>query len=44
MTADPMRILLVEDNRPDAVLLQEMFARDVQGQFEISGRVPCATR
>jgi two-component system CheB/CheR fusion protein len=35
MTADPMRILLVEDNRPDAVLLQEMLARDVQGQFEI---------
>lgn len=29
------RILLVEDNRADAVLLQEMLTRDAQGRFEL---------
>jgi two-component system CheB/CheR fusion protein len=31
-----MRILLVEDNRADAVLLQDMLTRDAQGQFELA--------
>jgi two-component system CheB/CheR fusion protein len=31
-----MRILLVEDNRADAVLLQDMLLRDAQGQLELS--------
>jgi len=29
-----MRILVVEDNRADAVLLQDMLLRDAQGQFD----------
>ena len=33
MTAQ--RILLVEDNRADAVLLQDMLLRDTQGQFDL---------
>ena len=36
MTSNPMRILLVEDNRADAVLLQDMLTRDAQGQFELA--------
>ena len=36
MTAGRKRILLVEDNRADAVLLQEMLARDARGQFELA--------
>ncbi len=36
MTPDPTRILLVEDNRADAVLLQDMLLRDTRGQFEFS--------
>ena len=36
MTPDPKRILVVEDNRADAVLLQEMLMRDAQGQFDLS--------
>src|SRR5271157_4693411 len=35
MTPDPTNILLVEDNRADAVLLQEMFMRDAPGQFDL---------
>jgi len=30
------RILLVEDNRADAVLLQDMLMRDARGQFELA--------
>jgi DNA-binding response OmpR family regulator len=36
MTASPKRVLLVEDNRSEAVLLQEMLARDAGGEFELS--------
>jgi signal transduction histidine kinase len=36
MTAEVTRILLVEDNRADAVLLQEMLARHAPGQFELT--------
>jgi DNA-binding NtrC family response regulator len=32
----PKKILLVEDNRADAVLLQEMLMRDAQGQFNLA--------
>ena len=35
MTPDPVRVLLVEDNRGDAVLLQEMLLRDAQGQLDL---------
>ncbi|MGA2034176.1 MAG: ATP-binding protein, partial [Thermoguttaceae bacterium] len=35
MTPNPKRILLVEDNRADAVLLQEMLMRDAPGQFDL---------
>ena len=35
MTANPKRILVVEDNRADVVLLQEMLLRDAQGQFDL---------
>ena len=35
MTSDPKRILVVEDNRADAVLLQEMLMRDAPGQFDL---------
>ncbi len=34
MTFDRKRILLVEDNRADAVLLQEMLMRDTRGQLD----------
>ena len=36
MKSSPKKILLVEDNRADAVLLQDMLARDAQEQFDIS--------
>ena len=36
MTPDLKKILLVEDNRADAVLLQEMLLRDAPGQFDLS--------
>ena len=36
MTPNPKRILVVEDNRADAVLLQEMLMRNAQGQFDLS--------
>jgi hypothetical protein len=32
MTREPTRLLLVEDNRADAVLLQELLMRDAPGQ------------
>ncbi|MGA2259661.1 MAG: response regulator [Thermoguttaceae bacterium] len=35
MKPDPKRVLLVEDNRADAVLLQDMLMRDAQGQFDL---------
>jgi DNA-binding NarL/FixJ family response regulator/anti-sigma regulatory factor (Ser/Thr protein kinase) len=36
MTASPKRVLLIEDNQPEAVLLQEMLAQDAGGQFQLS--------
>ena len=35
MTPNPQKILVVEDNRADAVLLQDMLMRDARGQFEL---------
>ena len=35
MTPPPIKILLVEDNRGDAVLLEEMLRRNAPGQFEV---------
>ena len=36
MTRTPMRILLVEDHRADAVLLQEILLQEAPGEFEIA--------
>ena len=36
MTPDPTKVLVVEDNRMDAVLLQEMLLRDAPGQFDLA--------
>ncbi len=36
MTLGPKRILLVEDNHADAVLLQETLTRDAPGQFDLA--------
>ena len=35
MTSSPRKILLVEDNRAEAVLFQDMLLRDAQGQFDL---------
>jgi hypothetical protein len=36
MNKKPLRVLLVEDNAGDALLLREMFSKESRGSFEVS--------